>query len=183
MRGLLIIDVQQGLIDFDRASWVGVLDNIARLLSKAREASAPVVFVQHNEERGLRPGTPAWQIPDAISPQPGEAIVQKRWSDAFTDTELESVLRGAGIDTIVAAGAQSDYCVDATVRRAASLGFNVILASDAHTTSGNGVLTREQIVAHHNVTLSRLALDGPSITTLPSAEISFVAVPQPGVPS
>ena len=173
MRGLLIIDVQQGLIDFDESSWVGVLDNIALLLRKARGASAPVVFVQHNEERGLESGSPAWQIPDAIRPAPGEAVVQKRWSDSFVGTDLETVLRNAGVDTIVAAGAQSEYCVDTTLRRAASLGFDVILAEDAHTTYDNGVLTREQIIAHHNLTLSQLAEVGRTIRLSPARAIEF----------
>ena len=45
--------------------------------------------------------------------------------------------------------------------------------SDGHTTSANGILTRSQIIAHHNRTLPQIAVVGPSITALPVADVRF----------
>ncbi|MFP3463948.1 isochorismatase family protein [Leifsonia sp. SIMBA_070] len=51
-------------------------------------------------------------------------------------------------------GAQSDYCVRTTAQSAAVRGYDVVLVSDAHTTTDTeweGVaISGEQIVAHTN---------------------------------
>ncbi|MFD1394285.1 hypothetical protein ACFQ49_02860 [Kroppenstedtia eburnea] len=52
-------------------------------------------------------------------------------------------------------------------------GYQVILAADAHSTTDNGVLTAEQIVAHHNRTLNGLENPDHYIQVLPSEEIRF----------
>jgi Isochorismatase family len=48
--------------------------------------------------------------------------VHKRWSDAFAETPLARELEARGIRYLVVVGAQTELCVDATVRPAASLG-------------------------------------------------------------
>jgi hypothetical protein len=37
--------------------------------------------------------------------------------------------------------------------------------------SENGLLTREEIIAHHNQTLANLAVDGVMVRVLPSHEV------------
>ncbi|MEA2161782.1 MAG: Isochorismatase family, partial [Solirubrobacteraceae bacterium] len=44
---LIVIDVQMGLIEGFEDDWSKVLPVISGLLQRAREASAPVVLVQH----------------------------------------------------------------------------------------------------------------------------------------
>jgi nicotinamidase-related amidase len=44
----------------------------------------------------------------------------------------------------------TEYCVDATCRRATDLGYNVTLVKDAHSTTDNSILTAEQIIAYNN---------------------------------
>jgi nicotinamidase-related amidase len=73
----------------------------------------------------------------------------------------------------VLVGAQTEYCVDTTARRAVSLGYDVVLVADGHTTSDNGLLTRRQIIGHHNQTLANLAIEGVSLHVLSSGEVSF----------
>ncbi|HEX6867783.1 MAG TPA: isochorismatase family protein [Candidatus Limnocylindrales bacterium] len=46
-------------------------------------------------------------------------------------TELEGVLRQAGIDSVVVTGLATDYCVKATALDAASLGFRTAVLTDA----------------------------------------------------
>ena len=70
-------------------------------------------------------------------------------------------------------GGQTEYCVDTRARRAASLGYDVELVADGHTTSENGVLSRDQIIGHHNETLANLAVDGVTLRVLPAAEVVF----------
>jgi hypothetical protein len=52
----------------------------------------------------------------------------------------------------------------------------VVLAADGHSTTGNGVVSAEQIIAHHNKTLGYLPGPGHRIVVMPGAEIDFAAV-------
>jgi nicotinamidase-related amidase len=46
-------------------------------------------------------------------------------------------------------GYATDFCVDTTVRSAASRDYGVIVVSDCHTTKDRPVLDAERIKAHH----------------------------------
>jgi nicotinamidase-related amidase len=48
---------------------------------------------------------------------------------------------------------QTEFCIDTTCRRAYSLGYEIILVEDAHSTWNNNVLQAPQIIAHHNLVL------------------------------
>lgn len=173
---LVVVDVQRGLIDGFEHDWIEVLPAIGELIESARGASVPVVLVQHC---GLEPGhplwadSPGWALHPIVDPRADDLLVTKRWSDAFEGTDLHEVLEGAGVERIALVGAQSEFCIDTTVRRAASLGYDVDLVSNGHTTSENGLLTREQIVAHTNQTLASLAVVGVTIRVLAAAEVEF----------
>ncbi len=55
-----------------------------------------------------------------------------------------------GIRQLVVAGIQTELYVDTTYRRAFSLGYDVIVAKDAHSTWNRGNLTATEIIEHHN---------------------------------
>lgn len=178
MRGrtaLLVIDVQRGMVEECGAeAWAGVLPNIGTLIRQARAAAVPVIYIQHDgpPEDSLAVGTPGWEIHPAIAPAPDETVIRKRTPDSFHDTPLSDELGARGIMHLIVAGAQTDLCVNATVRRAASEGYRVILAADAHTTASNDTLSHAQIVAHHNAALATIPPEG-CITVQPTAAISF----------
>ena len=50
---------------------------------------------------------------------------------ATSPTELEALLRGAGVERVVACGLATDYCVKATALDAARLGFETAVLLDA----------------------------------------------------
>jgi hypothetical protein len=62
--------------------------------------------------------------------------------------------------------------VDTTCRRATTLGYDVTLAGDAHTTMSE-VLPAEQIIAHHNATLDDFGNDRHVVSVKRSEEINF----------
>jgi nicotinamidase-related amidase len=59
-------------------------------------------------------------------------------------------MEARGIAQLIVVGCKSEVCVDATCRRATSLGYHVTLVSDAHSTTDNAVLTAPQTIAYHN---------------------------------
>jgi hypothetical protein len=77
-------------------------------------------------------------------------VVQKLHPDAFRDTSLPQELASRGIQHLIISGIQTEYCIDATCRRAYSLGYEVVLVKDAHSTWDTDHLTARQIIDHHN---------------------------------
>lgn len=152
---LLIIDAQNEM--FEQANPVyqsgKLLENLQALIKKARSADVPVIYVQHNDP-GLIKGTDFWQIHQSITPEVDDFVVQKWAPDSFHETKLLEVLKNKGIKNLVIAGNQTEHCIDATTRSASNLGFDVILAKDAHGTWDSEAMSAEQIINHHNELLS-----------------------------
>jgi nicotinamidase-related amidase len=174
---LLVIDVQAGVVDWSNPDCEGerVLARINDLLARARATETPVIYVQHDSGEGglLTSGTPAWEIHPAIAPASGEPVIGKRASDSFYETPLKERLDALGIKHLVVVGCRTQYCVDTTCRQATSLGYDVTLARDAHTTMPTPALTPAQIIAHHNETLDDFGNESHVINVRESAEISF----------
>ncbi len=151
---LVIIDMQKAMFSAESPyHGLEVLNNIRLLLQKARNIGMPVVFVQHNNDRGLKIGSDLWQICDEVSPIDGEALANKTTRDSFYQTELDDILHRLETKTLIFCGMQTEYCVDTTCRRAYTLGYDAYLVSDGHTTFDSKVLPASQIIAHHNFVL------------------------------
>jgi nicotinamidase-related amidase len=105
------------------------------LLQRFRAGGEQVVHVQHVWEGAdapfMRPGTAGVEIYEPLSPLPGETLITKDAPNAFLRTALEGVLRESGAGGLVVCGMMTSMCVDATVRAAADLGFEVTLVHDA----------------------------------------------------
>lgn len=173
---LLIIDVQQALCSGAHAAFDvdAVVDRINGLSAAARAAGAPVVLIQHEESDGpLLHGSAAWQLYQRLAVGPDDIRLRKTATDAFHRTELRALLQARGVEQLVVCGLHSDFCVDTTVRRALALGFPVVLASDAHSTVANEVLSAPQISAHHTTTLTNIRSFGVRATALPAAAVRF----------
>ena len=137
-RTLLIIDIQRDYFPGGRHPLVGPEEaaaNAGRVLAAFRAAGEPVVHVQHAwdapDAEYLQPGTPGFDIHDAVRPEGDEPVVQKAEPNAFVGTGLDERLRGLGTGELVVAGMMSSMCVDATVRAAVDLGFSTTVVHDA----------------------------------------------------
>lgn len=168
---LLVIDMQGGNVGaaYQREE---IEARLAGLVADARTAGTPVVFIQH-EDDWLRPGVPEWEFVAALTPADGDLVVRKRACDAFYGTPLRDELAARGVRHLIVTGVQTELCIDATCRRAASEGFDVTLVADGHTTEDSPTLPAAQIIAHHNRTLGNLAHPDHPITVRPRAEIAL----------
>ena len=173
---VLVIDVQQGLCEGEGAAFdcEGTIARINRVTAKARHAGAPVIFVQHESQSGyLEHGTAAWQLAKGLEVQPTDMKIRKTTADSFLRTDLEVVLQRLGIDKLVICGMHSEFCVDTTARRALALGLPVVLVSDAHTSAGNSAISAQQVIAHHNATLTNISSFGPRLEAVPSERLEI----------
>lgn len=177
---LLVVDVQRALFDQSPRPFEAeaVVDRINRLADRARSAGAPVVFVQHERPGGfLEHLGQGWQLQAGLRTERRDHFVRKRSTDAFLQTRLGELLEGWHTRQLVVCGYATEFCIDTTVRRAASLGYSVVLAADAHTTHDKPHAGAEWIRRHHNATLPYMISFGPRIAAVDSTEVSFVADP------
>ncbi|MGD0181651.1 MAG: cysteine hydrolase family protein [Terriglobales bacterium] len=173
---LLVVDVQVGLVALMPAAVRdSVLPKIKTLLTKARASRIPVIYIQHDGAPGhpLETHAEGWKIHPTLQPAEGECVIRKRESDSFFETTLQQELEESGIAHLVIVGAMTEYCVDTTCRRATSLGYDVTLASDAHLTRDNGVLTAANIIAHHNFVLHDFGAGDHVVKVRATDEIVF----------
>jgi len=173
---LLIIDVQRALCtgEYECHDIKRVIDTINGLSARARKAGVTVVLIQHNEKDSpLTYGAEGWQLADGLNTAPSDLHVDKTANDSFYQTNLQKLIPREDFDRLVICGLQTDYCVNATVRQAHQLGYDVELAADAHSTVDNGNMSAEDIIAEHNKDWAHLTGSVARIDVKPAAEIAF----------
>uniref|UniRef100_UPI0036DCFA92 cysteine hydrolase family protein n=1 Tax=Peribacillus butanolivorans TaxID=421767 RepID=UPI0036DCFA92 len=171
---LLVIDVQNGVMAgaHRRDQVIATIDT---LIGRARAAGVPVVWVQHQDE-DLVPGTESWAWVPELKRLDTEPLVAKSYRDSFEDTDLESVLAGQDVGSLVVTGAQTDFCVRSTLHGALARGYDATLVADAHTTedlTAYGAPAPERVIAHTNLYWSGQHAPGRRGGTVSSAELTF----------
>ena len=76
----------------------------------------------------------AWggEIRPEFAPKPGEIVASEHWcSSGFANTDLDLQLKRHGIHQLIVIGLIAHTCVEATVRFAAELGYEVTVVKDA----------------------------------------------------
>jgi nicotinamidase-related amidase len=73
----------------------------------------------------------ATQVHAAVEPLENEPVIIKRRVSAFSGSDLEVLLRGAGADTLVLAGIATSGVVLSTLRQAADLDYGLTVLADA----------------------------------------------------
>ncbi len=68
---------------------------------------------------------------DELPAHPADLTVLKHRLSGFWDSELDSVLRQAGVTTLLFAGINTDRCVFSTLQDAGFLGYDCVLVEDA----------------------------------------------------
>jgi nicotinamidase-related amidase len=172
---LLIIDVQRALCagEYECFEIGRIIDTINGLSARARAAGIPVVVIQHEEAGSpLAHEAEGWQLAEGLDVSPKDWRVRKTTPDSFYQTNLQKLLPVQDFEQLIICGLQTDYCVNATVRQALTLGYDVVLAADAHSTVDNGNITAEDIIAEHNKDLAHLTGSVARIDVKPAAAIT-----------
>lgn len=124
------------------------IPNVLMLLEAWRDGGGRIAFVRvggqltdygdslihlrpsHVEGRSLR-GTTDFEVISALAPRLGEIVVDKSGFGAFTSSNLDVLLRNAGISSIVMTGVSTNACVLVSALGAFDLGYSVHVVSDA----------------------------------------------------
>ena len=132
---LLIIDMQNGLFKKQRKIFneSKLLHTINLLIKNQKSQKLPVVFIQHNNKL-LQRGTKNWEIHNALITSKDDVVIQKTKGNAFTNFELNDILKANKIKNIIITGLVSNGCVRHTCLGGKKLGYNVILVYNGHST-------------------------------------------------
>jgi nicotinamidase-related amidase len=95
---LIIIDMQVGLLEDENYPIFNkelLISNINALISKARNANVPIIFVRHTEGSGspLEINQPGWQISSELDITGNDIIIDKYTPDCFHQTTLMDILK------------------------------------------------------------------------------------------
>jgi nicotinamidase-related amidase len=111
--------------------------------------SPSLLHVYNGDGRGIGLGDPlpgnaahvleagSWSaaIVDELRPDPRDIMVDKFRMSGFWDTELDSILRNLGVQTLLFAGVNLDQCVVCTLQDANFLGYDCVLVEDCTATT------------------------------------------------
>ena len=129
------------------------VSNMLKVLSAARAAKLRVFYAMHHRYRAgdyetwkyIAPiqrgawqhktfeyGTWGGEFRAEFVPAPGEIVAQEHWcSSGFANTDLDLQLKNHGIHKLIVIGLIAHTCIEATVRFAAELGYEVTVVNDA----------------------------------------------------
>jgi nicotinamidase-related amidase len=131
----------------------GCVPHMLLVLNAARKAKLRVFYALHHRYRpgdyetwryiapiqkaawvrkAFEYGTWGGEIRSEFEPQPGEIVSTEHWcSSGFANTDLDLQLKKHGIHQLIVIGLIAHTCVEATVRFAAELGYQVTVVKDA----------------------------------------------------
>jgi nicotinamidase-related amidase len=117
--GLTVVHTRQG-----NAADLSDLPPIRRCIRGIRNAGGAT-------GPGLVRGGPGWQIVDALTPVPGELVIDKTGFSAFEGTDLDPQLRARSIEALIIAGVTTNVCVLATLLGGVDRGYDCLVVPDA----------------------------------------------------
>jgi len=172
---LLVIDMQVGLFvpDTPRHDAEGTVRRINALAAAVREAGGTVVFVQHDGPPGdtFEPGSEGWRLLPSLDRRADDPVVHKRACDAFYETDLGATLQARAATRLLVTGCATDFCVDTTIRAAASRDYDVVVVEDGHTTADRPHVDALSVMRHHNWVWRNLIHPRSQIEVMPAGEI------------
>lgn len=154
---LLVIDVQNDFVSpqgsagkrgEDVTAAVAMVPKLLKLIEEARRVQMAIVYVRttHSEwtdtpswiyrrsqKSGLntcREGTWGAEFYEHISPLPNERVVIKHRYSAFINTDLNTVLKARGIQSVLVCGVTTECCVETTARDAYMFDYYVTVIDD-----------------------------------------------------
>ncbi|NUW61241.1 isochorismatase family protein [Cronobacter muytjensii] len=164
---VMVIDMQNGVFATPRFDREGRVARINQLMAGAEQ----VIIIQHAEAGGLEEGIAGFAVLPELNVPANAVRVTKTACDAFWRTPLEMLLREHNVDAFVVCGCASDYCVDTTIKQAASRGFRVTIAGDAHTTADRTAATAPVLIEHYNEMWRNLTMPANPLRVLSTGEI------------
>jgi biuret amidohydrolase len=149
---LIVIDMQKGGFQpFEQAGiplmpgFAERVERVVRVVDAGRATGVPVVFTQEVHRRDLvdfgreldgdesihcLEGDPGTELVEELSPREGDYFIAKRRYSCFFGTDLEILLRGLNVQTLLLVGGLTDVCVHYTFADAHQWNYHVRVLED-----------------------------------------------------
>lgn len=188
---VLVIDMENDFVEdgapMESAQARAAVPQMQRTLDIARRTGMKVIYTTHAHREdgsdmgrfadlyppiasraGLVDGTRGIDIYPELAPAPGEIIVKKHRYSAFFGTDMDMILRNAGIKTVVVIGTTTENCCLSTARDAMFNDYFVVFLADATGTfdypdTGWGAMSADEV---HRSTLSILSFSTADVMTV-----------------
>jgi nicotinamidase-related amidase len=124
---LLVIDMQKKCKEGTscKESFEKAVEYINEISQYFRKKKHPVVIIRDIESGG--PETDGFNCVDELEVSDNDFFVNKTFSNAFWETELDSLLKSEGVDCLVISGFSVEQCVLFTYNGAIERGYNSFL--------------------------------------------------------
>lgn len=150
---LLVIDMQNSFVAngavFAAPKGREIIPAINRLIACARQSGMPVIWTQSDhsppggglilerypvikQTKELWIGDESFELyPDVTPPLEDEHRIVKHKYDAFHATDMATVLKNLGKDTVIITGVATEVCCESTARAAFFNDYKVVIVRDA----------------------------------------------------
>ncbi|QLG63070.1 cysteine hydrolase family protein [Halorarum salinum] len=164
------------------------VDKMATFLDECRDTGMEVVYTTHAHREsgcdmgtmadiwppianqdGLVDGTRGIEIYDEVRPKEDELVIKKHRYSGFYGTDLDTILRNAGIETVIITGVTTENCCAMTAREAQFRDYDVVFLADLTGTfdyPDQGFGSRDAQEIHETV----CTIMGTSVGTLATSE-------------
>lgn len=153
---VLIVDIQNDFCDdngifaqqgLDVKPAQEVAPKIHEFIEEVRQYSVPIIYSKQIEAEDITPANLKRQFASGklkavcapgswgsefyqLKPIEGEYVLEKRTYDVFSNPDLKRILDEHKVKTLVIAGVNTDVCIDTTVRRAFTEGYQIVVPQD-----------------------------------------------------
>lgn len=163
---LLVIDVQNIYKDGALAcdNWKNVVENINELISQAKSNNDLIIYIKHihkadgtdaghmfdftgdKEEIQFIDGTRDAEFIDELNVLKDSQIIIKNRYSSFVNTDLDSILKTAGVNKVTVCGFMTNFCCEMAARHAHDLDYLVDFVVSATDTPGTESLSAKEII-------------------------------------
>ena len=154
---LVVVDVQNDFVSpqgsaakrgEDVGAAMAMVPNLIRLIDEGRRVGLTIVYIRTTHSEWT--DTPSWiyrssqrsglntcreatwgaELYEGIVPLPSERVVIKHRYSAFINTDLNTVLKARGIQSVLVCGVATNVCVETTARDAYMFDYYVTMIDD-----------------------------------------------------
>ena len=156
---MIVVDMQNAFLSGEGSMTKGGMDinelkktvgPVQRLVDACHTANVPIIFTRYvlrgdhkdaglllerypvlKEINSLVAGTWDAELDPRMDVQTGDYILDKTRYSSFYNTNLEVILRGLAVDTLIICGVTTEICVESTIRDAYFRDYKILVPEDA----------------------------------------------------
>lgn len=144
---LIVIDLQNGVCYSEEHLFdlQNLLTKVNKRISSYRKSNKPILFVQHCDD-DLVPEKELLGYSCWFRCSRTRFFVRKTHANSFYKTNLKEILAQLSVHRIEFCGAQTEYCMDATIKFAHGLGYENFMVQKATSTLNNPFMSAKETI-------------------------------------